>query len=89
MIWKAHDDQFITIGDAAASFIQRPDPVTKGLSLHSREDFSNPHPGAYGCGKTYFKARPFKKKVEKCEIAASRDRWLYVILLLVPCIDAC
>lgn len=90
---KMYDKQLITIGDAAASFIQKPDPTTKGLCLYTRKEFCHSDSDSdsdlelfdqYRCsGPKQFDAKPkrFNAKTKRRENAASRQRWEYSINL--------
>lgn len=84
VVWRTHDEQLMTIGDAAASFIQEPDLVTKGLCLYAREDFDHWYLSAHN----HSSARSFKSEAKRRAVAASRRRWISIIILSVSRINA-
>lgn len=40
-LWKRKTDPLVTVGDAVASFLEKPDPMTLGMCLSSKQDFSS------------------------------------------------
>jgi hypothetical protein len=70
-------DPLFTIGDAVTSFLQRPDPHTKSMSLHAMRDFRRSRGRWHSTGRT-FKMQPRLKLS-----AASNIHWCSSMILYV------
>lgn len=75
-VWKLQEPTLVTIGDAVASFLERPDTTTKGMCLAKKTDFIreswNLRPPKVWSPKKYFWFR-----------AASVNRWTTCILACI------
>ncbi|KAF2822656.1 hypothetical protein CC86DRAFT_241953, partial [Ophiobolus disseminans] len=83
--WRIREDPLMTVGDAVASFMERPDPTTEGMCLMSRADFENDDElWQRGTGPRFYYSKP--KRWFK---AASKKRWTSIILLYCSALFIC
>ncbi|KAI5921707.1 hypothetical protein F4810DRAFT_677442 [Camillea tinctor] len=73
-----------TLGDAIASFMQRPDTTTKNMCLATKYDFSIPNNKKKSRqSESQCHPREWKQKPERWAAAATRKQWIYLLLLYV------
>ncbi|KAK7224929.1 hypothetical protein V2G26_012932 [Clonostachys chloroleuca] len=70
-----NQEPLVTVGDAAASFIQRPEPTTKGMCMLSAREIINSHEGEVIPAKEY-QPQPMKRSA-----AVSWRRWIVASLM--------
>ena len=70
------DVPLMTIGDAAASFLERPDDTTRNMCLADWSFFMNKEKWISSAGP-----RPWKSSTRRKASAASRKRWFYCLAL--------
>lgn len=68
------EPRLVTFGDAVASFLQHPDPITEGLCLLSKRDTRRK-------GDLHQVPRVFNSKPQRWNTTTSRTRWIICILM--------
>jgi hypothetical protein len=89
-VWKYKTETLVTVGDAIASFLDKPDPTTEGRCLSSKEDFVR-GPWAWGRRSNWNAVRilsdspgapqVWNPSVQRWWRAASLKRWISTMTL--------